>query len=890
MRFLLARLLGMFDRRRAEKELAEEIAAHLDFAEADHVALGMSAEEARLAAVQKFGGVLHTHEAYRDRLGFPLLDSLWQDLRYALRACRDRPGFTAVATIPLALGIGATSAIFSVADAELLRPLPVRDPGVVVTVGTGGPGDTWSGMSYPNYRDLRDAAQSFEGLVAYRRSAPMAFARSRQNVREMRMGMLVSDNFFDVLGVQPAVGRVFTAREAKDPGGNAIVVLGYDFWNNVLAGDPSIVNDVVWINGIDFTVVGVADATFTGMDDSIPSFFAPLIMAGRLAPAESLLDDREARWLAVKGRLKSGVSRREAGAEMAGLWKALAQQYPDANRNRAVSVRSQLEERIQEEGPTTVIMIAMMMALVAVVLLIACANVASLMLGRGRARSREIAIRLALGVSRTRLLRQLLIESLVLALLGCALGLGFAYGGLRLLRAAFAVPDLRVVVAPELDHRVLIVSVLATLVSALLFGLAPAWQSLKTQLVAALKAAEPGQTTRQRMIGRNVLVVAQIAMSLVLLVLTAGLLDGFRKVLVTAPGFRTEHVATMGLDTSIVRYTPNETRDFYRNLMDNARALPGVTSVALTSRIPLDRGVDVNGVSPEGYQFEPGRESATVFSAVVDEHFFGTMNIEILRGRAFTADDKASSRGVVIVNEEFGKQYWPNQDPIGRRVRLDDKRDSWLEVVGVTKTGKYLFVAEPPTPFLYLPFAQYDRTAMTLLVETTKADSGSLFTPLRDMVRDLDVNLPILNLRTLASIYQRRAIELPGRVLQLVGTMGLIGLILALVGLYGLVAYSVARRTREMGIRVAIGATRTNVLMMVLGQGLLLSMAGLVVGGILSVAVARLLSAGMVGLGTPDPTVYLIVALMLLGLTMAASAVPAHRAARVDPLRALRYE
>jgi predicted permease len=298
----------------------------------------------------------------------------------------------------------------------------------------------------------------------------------------------------------------------------------------------------------------------------------------------------------------------------------------------------------------------------------------------------------------------------------------------------------------------------------------------------------------------------------------------------------------------------------------------------------------VSSVSPEGYQFEPGRERVAVFSAVVDEHYFDTMNIAILSGRAFTSEDKDSSRRVVIVNEEFGKLYWPNQDPIGRRVRLDDKQDSWLEVVGVTKTGKYLFVAEAPRPFLYLPFAQHDRTAMTLLTGTTGADPGSLLAPLRDVVRDIEVNLPVLNARTLASIYERRAIEIPWRVFQLVGTIGLIGLVLALVGLYGLVAYSVARQTREIGIRVAIGATRTNVLMMVLGQGLLLSVAGLTVGGIFSLVVARLLSAGMVGLGAPNPAVYVMVALMLAGLTMAATYVPAHRASRVDPLRALRYE
>jgi putative ABC transport system permease protein len=890
MRPLLARLLGMFRRRRADEELAEEIAAHLDFAAADNMARGMSAGEARLAAARRFGGVRQTKEAYRDRLGFPLLESIWQDVRYALRACRTRPGFTAVATIPLALGIGANSAIFSIADAELLRPLPVRDPDAVVTISLTGPADTASGVSYPNYRDLRAASRSFEGLVSYRRSAPMSFARSRQDIRELRMGTLVSDNFFEVLGVQPAVGRLFTTREGSVPGRDAVVVLGYDFWKNVLAGDRSIVNSAVWINGIAFSVVGVAAATFTGTDESVPAFFLPIMMAGRLGAPGDLLDDRTARSFAVKGRLKSGVSQEEAEAEMSVLWNGLEEQYPEANRHRMVSVRSQLQERIREEGPSTVIMIGMLMALVAVVLLIACANVTSLLLGRGRARSREIALRLALGVSRIRLCRQLLIESLVVALIGCAIGLGFAYGGLRLLRAAFAPTDWRVVVAPQLDQRVLIVSLLAAVASALLCGVAPAWQSLKTELVSALKAAEPGETTRHRTIGRNLLVVAQIALSMVLLVVTAALLDGFRKVLVTAPGFRTEQLMTMGLDTSIAPSEPVQSGNLYRDLIDGARGLPGVASVALTSWVPLDRGGALHEVSPEGYRFSPGQGSVSTFSAVVDEHYFSTMKIGIVRGRAFTADDNDNSPRVAIVNEEFAKTYWPDQEPIGKRIRLNDGQDSWLEVVGLTKTGKYLFVAEPPTPFLYLPFAQHERPAMTLLVESMGGDPAALAGPLRAMVRDRDVNLPTFNVRTLASLYERRAIEIPWRVLQLVGTIGVIGLILALVGVYGLVSYSVSRRTREIGIRMTIGAGGPEVLRMVLQQGLVLSMAGMFVGGILSAAVARLLAAAMVGLGAPHPTTYLVVPLTLFGLTMAASYVPARRASRMDPLRALRYE
>jgi predicted permease len=346
----------------------------------------------------------------------------------------------------------------------------------------------------------------------------------------------------------------------------------------------------------------------------------------------------------------------------------------------------------------------------------------------------------------------------------------------------------------------------------------------------------------------------------------------------------------MALDTSIARYTPVETKNFYRALADRARALPGVAAVALTSWVQLDRGGEVNSVIPEGSELPSGQEAETVFSAAVDEHYFDAMNVDIVRGRAFTANDKEGAPLVAIINEEFARAHWPNQDPIGKRLRLNDTSGPWLEVVGMTKTGKYLFVGEPPTQFLYRPFGQHHRTAMTLLVETSGGDPALLASPLRELVRDLDVNQPVVNLRTLASLYERRAIDIPLRILQTVATIGLLGLTLALVGLYGLVAYSVARRTREIGLRMAIGADRSDVLKMVLRQGFILSTVGILVGGVASIGVARLLAAGMVGIGTPNPATYVIVPLLLMGLTTAASYIPARRASLVDPMTALRDE
>ena len=876
-----------------DRDLDDELAFHVEHEIDKLVASGLSPREAARRAHLAFGGVEQVKEHYRDTRGLRPVEwfvDIVREIRHAVQLLAKSPAFAAVAVLSLALGIGATAAMFSIVDAELLRPLPVPDASAVVTVGTGGPDDRASSVSYPNYRDLRALSQSFDGLVAYRRQMLATFATSRAETRQTLLGMLVSDNFFDVLGIQPVLGRRFTPEEGAVPGRDAVVVLGHRFWSNILNADPSVLGRVVLINGIDFTVIGVAPESFTGMDESVPAFFAPIMMAGRLSGSREDLEDRSARTFAVKGRLRLGVSDTAARAELATLWAGLLGQYPEPNRNLSIAVRSQFQERLQEEGPVTAISMVMMMALVAVVLLIACANVASLMLGRNRARTREIAIRLALGVSRLRLLRQLLIESLVLALAGCGLGLGFAFAGVGLIQSVRSQADLRVVVAPQLDERVLIVSLLAAAASAIAFGLAPAWQSLKTPLVPALKNAEAGQPGRNRTIGRNALVIAQIALAMVLLIVTAALLDGFRKVLATDPGFRTDHLVIARLDPSIVGYDLAQTLGFYRRLEARARALPGVTSVAMTSWVTLDRGVDLSTVIPEGYAFPRGLETARVYSAIVDEHYFDTMKIGIVSGRAFTPEDRDMSRPVAIVNEEFARVYWPGQRAVGKRLRVNGGPGPWVEVVGLTRTNKYLFLAEPPTPFLYLPFTQHQRTMMSLLVETAAGDAAPLAASVRDAVRDVDPDQPVVSLRTFASLYQERGIQVPRFVLQLVSLMGGIGLMLALMGLYGLVAYSVARRTRELGLRMAIGAARSDVLRMVLRQGFMLAIKGIVLGGVVSIGVARLLAAGMAGLGAPNPLNYVAVPVVLIGLTLAASYIPARRASAVDPLIALRDE
>ena len=814
-----------------------------------------------------------------------------QEIRRAFRLLARNPWFTAIAVLSLALGIGANSAIFSLADSLLLRPLPVLEPSLLVTVSTDRPGvsDGVGGVSYPDYRDLRAKAQSFEGLTAFQLSA-FSVAKSSAENPQLRAGVMVSDNYFQVMGIQPALGRALLPEEGQVPGRDASVVLSYDFWRSEFDSDPGILKHTLRINGIDFNIVGVAPKSFTGTDEYVrPHFYVPVMMWQRLnALPKDPLEERSQHDFEVKGRVKTGVRREAAQAELATIWKGLEALHSEADRRRAVRVRTELQARIQS-SPADAYLILMLMGLVAVVLLIACANVANLLLGRARARSREVAIRIAIGVTRGRLVRQLLTESVLLALLGVAAGLGFAYGGIRFLQTIRIPSDFPIVISPQLDGRVLLFSLLSGIASAVIFGLAPALQGSKTDLIPALKNAEAGQGARQRTIGRNSLVIAQVALSMILLIATGMLLDGFRKSLILNPGFRTDHILITEFDTSLVRYTQAQTHDFYKNLVDRARQVPGVRAVTLGGVVPLAPSQSGEGIIPEGFQFPKGQVNASILLSVVDENYFDVMQTPITRGRAFTTNDKDGAPLVAIVNEQLAKTYWPNQDPIGKRLRIGSKKDEWLQVVGVTRTGKYTYLGEPPLAFLYLPFAQNQRTRMVLFTEAF-GDPASVAAPVRELVRTLDVNQPVFNVRTLADFYHQRAIVVPRMVMEIVATMGSVGLALALIGLYGLVAYQVARRTREIGVRMALGASRGDVLRMVLRQGLALAIAGIGIGGLVSVAVARLLTAGLIGLGTPNPATYVAVPVTLLLVTLASCYLPAYRASQVDPMAALRYE
>ena len=814
---------------------------------------------------------------------------LIQDFRYALRVLLKNPAFALVAVFSLALGIGANSAMFSLADALLLRPLPVLRPSEIVSVQTKTPKSPFGGMSYRDYVDYRDHSRAFEGLVAFN-MVPFGFSPRPDALPQVKYGLLVTGNFFQAMGIQPELGRGFRLQEDQAPGRDAVVVLGHDFWQKEFGGDRSVVGRTIRLNGVDFSVIGVMPEKFTGMDQYFHvAMMVPMMMSPRLTTnlKLNLLEQRDARVLQVKGRLKPGVTIAQAQAELTGIAKGIEQAHPDTNREQGVAIRTELQMRI-EQSPPDATLVAMLLTLSALVLLVACANVASLLLSRARSRSREMAVRLAIGAGRIRLVRQLLTESLFIGLAGGLLGLAVARLFTVLLNRVEIPSDLPFVLSVQLDQRVLLFSLAASLVSVLLFGLAPAIQTSRADLVRSLKAADADASGKRRVWGRNLLVVGQVAVSVVLLVVAAMLYRGFRTELGSGPGFRHDHVAMMSFDPSLVRFNETQTQQFYKQAVDHAISLTGVKSAALTSVIPMSPNQNGESIVPEGYQFPKDKTTVSLFKDVVDEHFFDTMAVPIVQGRAFGPTDSASAPKVAIVNEVVAKKYWPNQDAVGKRFRLGDPKGPWVQIVGVAKTGKYLWIAEPPLEYLYLPFAQNPQTRMTLVAESF-GDAAGLIPPLREMVRGIDPNQPIYDVRTIEDFYQRRAVNTPNVIMQTVGSLGLMGLILAMVGLYGLVAYSVSRRTREFGIRMAIGAGSGHVLRIVLRQGLILSLTGITIGLVASLGAGRVLRAAFQS-AQNDPVALVIVPPLLFLVTMLAAYAPAYRASRVDPVKALRYE
>ena len=829
-------------------------------------------------------------------LGLVWLERLWQDVQYGCRMLAGSPGFTSVAVLSLAIGIGANCAIFSFADALLLRPLPVARPGEVLTVGSAATLEALRAStlfsSYRDYVDIRDRNKSFDGVAAFT-YLTAGFARDGRDATKLKMGMLVSGNLFTLMGVEPTIGRAFRPEEDRVPGRDAVVVLGRTLWEQEFGSDRGVLGRSVRINGNQLTVIGVAPTDFSGMNHYVRAdFFVPLMMGPRIVsdPKLGSLEDRAARNLTIKGRLKPGVSQAQAQTELTAIATDLERAYPDTNKNRGLTVRTELQARIGQDPPDAML-IAMLSTLAIAVLFVACANVAGLLTSRAPVRAREMALRLAIGAGRGRLIRQLVTESLLIAGAGGVLGLAVGYAGMTLFRQIELPTDLPILLSFQMDQRALLFSLAVAVASAVIFGLVPAIQATRTDLTAVMKASDTVTPGRRRRWGRAVLVGGQVAVSVVLLVVAMFMYRGFRQEIASGPGYRTDHLLMMSLDPGLVRYTEAQSEQFFKQVAERARSVPGVKTVAMTTSIPMSNdSIGAVTIAPEGFQFPAGKDSATIFSSSVDEYYFDTMGLTILQGRNFGAEDAVGAPLVAIVNQQLAQHYWPDQDPLGKRFRLDEAGKPWVEVVGLAKTSKYLFIAEAPTEFVYLPYRQKPQQRMVLLAQSA-ADPSSLVTPLRQVVRGLDTDLPIYNVRTMEELYRMRAISIFNVLLGAVGAMGLMGLGLSIVGLYGLVAYAAGRRTREIGIRMAIGASRSTVLRMVLRQGIVLALVGLVVGLVASVGAGELLRAAFPsGNNQRDVVALLLVVPIVLAVTFLAAYIPARRASRVNPMQALRYE
>lgn len=814
------------------------------------------------------------------------MDELRQDLRYAIRQLLQNKTFTLAAVACIALGIGANAATFSIADALLFKTAEVDDPDRLVRLYVNwSSGLKHASFSYPDYVDLREQATDiFEGLVA---TSVGPFHLSTGEGTAVVWGSIVSGNYFSELGIRLARGRGFTPEESRTPGTHAVAVLSYGLWQSRFAGSPEIVGRQIALNGHAFTVVGVAGEAFRGTDMGIAAqIWAPMMMQAQLAPGENLLELRGQHWIGpVIGRMKPGVTIRQAEAAANALMTHLAEVYPDSNTGKSVEVFPEASSGLHPmlRGAFVGFM-SMMFVVVGFILLLACANVAGLLLARFAARYKEIGVRLALGAGRWRLMRQLLTESLLLATLAGVSGLALGVGLLRLVSFFRPPTEFPLDLGASMDARMISFAFLAAALTTVLFGLAPAVASARQDLVGSLKEGSRGSGGRTSRL-RQALVVGQVALSLVLL-LGAGMavrsLNNARQVDL---GFETDGQLVAIMDLGLQGYEEAEARQFRTALKQRVESWPGVEAVGFAEVLPLHFASQQNGALPEGFEVAEGDDSPSIDYNVVDEGYFEAMGISILRGRGFTETDAAEARPVLMVNEAFARKFWPGQDPIGKTVRtLGAER----LVVGLVGTGKYFSIGEEPKPYMYYSSHQLYRGTAVLHVRTTP-DPATYFDTLRAEVRRLDPTLPVSELKTMRSSLDLAL--LPARLAAgVVTAFAALALLLAAVGLYGVIAYSVSQARREIGIRMALGARTWDVARLVLGRGARLTLLGMGCGLAAGVALARLMTTLLYGVSAADPLPYVAATLALATVALAATWLPARRAARLSPVNALREE
>jgi macrolide transport system ATP-binding/permease protein len=820
--------------------------------------------------------------------------TLLQDVRYGLRVLWKSKGFTAVAVLTLALGIGANTAIFSGVSAFVLRPLPgVGDPSALAALFETAKDGKWgyNDFSYPDYLDYTAQSHAFEGIAAH--DLVQAALGDEREQAGVEWGQMVTGNFFDVLKVRMRLGRGFLPEEDQTPGTHPVIVLSDDLWRTRFAADQVIVGKTVQLNGHPFTVVGVAPPEFAGAKWALAmKFWVPMMMKQQVAGGtDDWIRARGNHWIQLIGRLKPGATRGQAAAELSTVADRLEQQYPeDRNKDVRVVVTTEQEGRWGEMANVVSLSSGMALAVVGLILLVACANVANMTLARAVVRRREIGIRLALGAGRWRIARQLLTESVMLALAGGVVGLLVAFWMTDAMTWFFPTIAYQISLSIAPDARALVFTLAVSALTGVIFGLAPALQASKPDLVGVLKGEAQREGRARRVSLRSALVVAQVALSLVVLVCAALFVRSFRNAKLIDPGFATRDAVVVSVNPGLFGYTKEQGRDFYRRLAERTRALPGVEGAGVVNWLPLgDSSNSWGPVYPSEQPPPAPGEGWSAYSEIVGPGYLKAMRIPLLEGRDFDEHDlPGATPEAVIINETLARRLWPGQSAVGRRMMLGRPNPDVLEVVGVARDSKVRTLGERSNNMIYVAVDQTYNGGMSLVAHTS-GDRAGVVNGIREAVKELDPRMPLYNVRTIEQ-HLTWAFWAQNMAASLSTAFGLLALLLAATGLYGVIAYTVAQRTHEIGIRVALGAQARDVLRLVLGQGMWLTVAGISAGLAAAFASAQLIASLLYGVSPADPATYILVALLLAAVALLACLVPARRAAKVDPMVALRYE